>query len=157
MRTPLLVFAFLACGCASNGPPFRPAVGPPEFQDWCRHALANPTSRPEDKQFRDAYHGVPSAVRAYFAQAYRLEMTPEMRSHAEEELQWTLETLAYRLGDTRFADILRQERPPVQSAVTHFLQPGRLKGNFSRTQALLGHAPKIDFPMEQAYRRDTAQ
>jgi hypothetical protein len=119
--------------------------------------LANPTARPEDKRFHDAYHGVPNAVRAYFMDAYRLEMTPEMRSHTEEELQWTLETLAYRLGDIRFADILSQERPRVRSAVTHFLQPARLKGSFPQTQALLDHAPKIDFPMEQTYRRDTSQ
>lgn len=157
MRTPLLAFAFFIFGCASKDPPFRPVVGPPEFQNWCRRALTNPAARPEDKQFHDAYHGAPSAVRAYFTQAYRLEMTPEMRSHTEEELQWTLETLAYRLGDTRFADLLRQERPQVQSAVTHFLQPGRLKGSFPQTKALFDHAPKIDFPMEQKYRRDTAQ
>lgn len=80
-----------------------------------------------------------------------------MRSHTEEELQWTLETLAYRLGDTRFADILRPERPEVQSAVTHFLQPTRLKGSFPQTQVLFARAPKVHFPMEQAYRRDTAQ
>ena len=156
MRTPLLAFTLFVCGCATGGLPFRPAVGPPEFQDWCRRALAHPSAPPE-KQFHDAYHGDSRALSAYFAEAYRLEMAPEMRSHSEEELQWTFETLAYRLGDARFADVLRHERPPVQSAVSHFLQPGRLTGGFAQTQALLDHAPKIDFPMEQTYRRDTAR
>ncbi len=157
MQTLLLAVTLLICGCATSGPPFRPAVGPPEFQDWCRRALAHPSARPEQKQFYDAYHGDRGALRAYFDEAYRLEMAPEMRSHTEEELQWTFETLAYRLGDARFADVLRHERPPVQSAVSHFLQPAPLTGSFPQTQALFDHAPKIDFPMEQAYRRDTAQ
>lgn len=157
MRTTLLAFAFFLCGCAGSGPPFRPAVGPPEFQNWCRQALAHPATGPEHHRFFDAYHGSSSAVSAYFEQAYRLERAPEMRSHTEEELQWTLETLAYRLGDTHFAAILRKERPQVQSAVTHFLQPTRLKGSFPQIQVLFDQTSKIDFPMEQAYRRDTAR
>jgi hypothetical protein len=150
MRT-LLVLSISLTGCVSSGPPFEPIVGVPEFRAWCRTALTQPGERADHAQFRAAYRGDALAVSKYFREAYALEMSSQMASAQEEFLQWTLETLAYRLGDTRFAELLRQELPAVQSAVTHFIQPNRLQGRFVQTQSVVDTAPKIDFPLEKAY------
>jgi phytoene dehydrogenase-like protein len=155
MRTLLLLSISLA-GCVSSGPPFTPAVGVPEFRAWGHAALAQDGGPADHAQFRAAYAGDAAAVSKYFREAHALEMSPAMAAAQEEFLQWTLETLAYRLGDERFAQLLGREPPAVRSAVTHFLQPSRLQGSFLQTQSVLDAAPKMKFPLEEAYRRDRA-
>ena len=148
VRVLLSLSIFAITGCASRSVFY----GPPESQAWFRHALSRPTEHPSYKQFSDAYRGDAVALRAYFAEALRLCQSSEIYVEPGETLSWTLQTILHRIGDTRFASVLASEPPRTQAAVGDFL-PRQVLVSYPTTRNLLTRAPKIDFPLNKAYRR----
>ncbi len=144
----LLLLPFLLFSACSTTPYF---AGTSDDIAWDQHALAHPNDAPSYKQFSDAYHGDPTAVRAYFAEALRQCETFGIDAAGGESLDWTLQTLLHRLGDQKFAAILTMEPPRSQSAVGNFLSDPAIT-KFPRTHYLLMAAPKIDFPLNRAER-----
>ena len=144
-------------GCAhvdlSSQPPFHPSIGIPEFQEWCAEALRQPDAAPAYHQFSLAYHGDRTALRAYFAEALKQCESPEIDAAGGEFLTWQLDTLLRRFGDQKFAAILATEPPRTQSAAGHFISGPTIPG-YPRTDALLGAAPNIDFPLDRTERGD---
>jgi len=155
MKTHILVgFVLLAfAGCASYQPPFHPCIGVPEFQQWCRLALRHPNDNQYYRQFYLAYHGDPAALHAYFIDALKQSETPYIDCEASEGLWWTLETLLARRGDERFATALTHEKSRVQSAVVNFFDE-RFLPQYPKTRKVIETAPNIDFPLNQAQRRN---
>ena len=147
MRSPILLLFVIVTGCSST----QPFAGTPQDQAWFRHALSHPNEDHSYRQFFDAYHGNAPAVRSYFAEALKFCESSEIYAEPSESLSWTLQTLLHQLGDSRFAAILATEPPRNQSAVGDFL-PNQALSAYPRTRTLLGSAPKIDFPLNKAYR-----
>jgi hypothetical protein len=57
-------------------------------------------------------------------------------------------------GDSRFAAALLRERPEIRAAVRWFMgSDPRLKKS-PKTDRVFRNAPKIDWPIERAYRND---
>ena len=142
-----LLFIVIA-GCTGT----QVFYGPPQSQAWFRHALSRPTEHTSYKQFSDAYRGDAVALRAYFAEALRLCESSEIYVEPGESLSWTLQTILHRIGDSRFAFVLASEPPRTQAAVGDFL-PHQVLAAYPTTSKLLANAPKIDFPLNKAYRR----
>jgi len=148
-----IVCVLLISGCAHSIPPSSvPGIGVPQFDAWCRGALAHPDKSAKTRLFHDAWLGSSSALQSYFLDAYRSEISSSINPADEEMLGWTLEALLYRLGDPVFAKTLQGERPEVRSAVRHFLVPTHIKSGYAETRALLESAPHVDFLLERTYR-----
>ena len=129
----------------------RPSSGDLAFQQTSRNALRYPNENPHYRQFSLAYHGDQNALRAYFAEALKQCETPLIDPEGSQALSSILKTLLARLGDERFARVLADESPRVQSAVRRFISSPFLTA-YPTTRSILHHAPKIDFPLDQAYR-----
>ena len=104
-----------------------------------------------DEQLAAACHGDHAAIRAYFAQALRFCESSEIYADPSEELSLKLRAVLSRVGDSGFAAVVSRESARMRSAVAHFISPRSIP-EFPRTQALLAAAPKIDFPLDKAYR-----
>lgn len=147
-----LLLSLILCACSTTlNPPFKPSIGVPEFQQWCHRALAHPDEAQAYRQFYDAYHGNKTAVEQYFNDALKMCETPLIDPEGGEGLAWTLATLLCRSGDSAFARLLSLQPPRTISAVGHFIDAHFLK-NFPKTRSIIDAFPKIDFPLDKAYR-----
>ena len=104
-----------------------------------------------DEQLAAAYRGDRVAIRAYFAQALHFCESSEIYADPSEELSLKLRAVLSRVGDGPFAAAVSGEPRRMRSAVAHFISP-RAIPDFPRTQTLLAAAPKVDFPLDKAYR-----
>jgi hypothetical protein len=104
-----------------------------------------------DDQLAAAYRGDRAAIRAYFAQALRFCESSEIYAAPSEELSLKFRAVLSRIGDSPFAAAVSGTSPRIRSAVAHFISPRSIP-EFPRTQTLLAAAPKIDFPLDKAYR-----
>lgn len=150
-RIAVAIFPLMLFGCVQSQPPFHPPIGDLAFQQTSFNALHHPTENPQYRQFSLAYHGDREALHAYFLEALRMCDTPLIDGEGSEGLHYTFETLLARLGDKRFATALSYEAPRARSAVGHFIASSILPP-YPKTSQILHDAPKIDFPLDKAYR-----
>lgn len=147
-----LLLSMILCACSTTlHAPFKPSIGVPEFQQWCHRALAHPDQSQAYRQFFDAYHGNKTAVEQYYNDALKMCECPLIDAEGGEGLSWTLETLLCRYGDSAFARLLSLQPPRTISAVGHFID-SRFLENFPKTRSIIVTFPKIDFPLDKAYR-----
>jgi hypothetical protein len=100
-----------------------------------------------------AKRGAPDALRTLFLAAYVRLNQPFLGGEGDETMGLIFQRVLVALGDVRFARALAAQRPEIRSAVGRFCTPPA-GGKFPRTVKLLRDAPKIDWPMDQAYRKD---
>jgi hypothetical protein len=123
-----------------------------------------PTDAPYNKLF-DVWHasmaaedlakrGAPDALRTPFLCAYVRVNQPFLGGEGDETINLIFQRVLVANGDGRFARALARQRPEIRSAVRSFLYIHRSLGKFPRTSKLLRDAPKIDWPIDQAYRDD---
>ena len=103
------------------------------------------------RKFYNAYHGDKRAIEQYFRDALKMCDAPLIDAEGGEGLCWTLETLLCRYGDSAFARLLSRQDPRTIRAVGHFIDSRFLK-DYQKTKAIIDASPKIDFPLDQAYR-----
>ena len=142
LRTLFLIAALSLSGCAAR----QEFVGPPEFQTWMQHALAQPDKNPAYHRFALAYRGDPEGLHAYFAEALKQAESQETDVEAGEALSFELQTIIRHIGDARFAAALAREPERVRSAVA-LCFGGIAPRDYPKTRRLLDETPKIDFPM----------
>jgi len=99
-----------------------------------------------------AKRGAPDALRTLFLAAYVRLNQPFLGGEGDETMHLIFDRVIGAIGDKRFACGLAAQRPEIQSAVSRFLDVD--PGKSPRTAKLLREAPKIDWPMDQAYRND---
>ena len=147
-----VISVFLVAGCATLTVPFKPEVGNPEFREWCRSALSGEKHGIDQALFKEAFNGDRTATERLFQMALDYEMASKMRPEDEMWLTLTIETILYRQGDAKFAALLGAQSGQVQAAVGTFLLQ-RIDASSPKTATILRSAPKIDFPLEKAYRK----
>ena len=101
------------------------------------------------KESKDAATGNPFAMHTCFVAAYVRLNDPKLGGADLEEMTSSTEKIIANLGDQRFADALRLERPEIIAAVAYFVQPERLSG-YPVTRHLFETAPKIQWQLNQA-------
>jgi hypothetical protein len=145
----LLLALFVEVGCKSS----TELSGPEGFQEWEQNALAHPGKNPAAVRFRAAYHGDPAALRQYFAEALRLAQSNAIQVEAGQSLAYELKSIIDKIGDQKFAGVLRGETPETRSAVAISVSQAAF-GDYPETIALLKSAPKVDFPLLRVSRGD---
>jgi hypothetical protein len=138
-----VLFAGAMTGCSSSE-----FYGPTEVQNWMKVALANPAKSPAHERFFRAFKGDRKALNEYFDQA--LAEAESRVINAGEGITWDLQTIIAKIGDTRFSSVLAERDARVQSAVRLAIG-GVDEKKYPKTFAILSNAPKIDFPLIQAY------
>jgi len=102
-----------------------------------------------------AKQGAPDALRTLFLAAYVRVNQPFLGGEGEMTMVTIFREVVTAVGDYRFARALAAQRPEVRSAVRSFLEETDLAlKKCPRTTKLLRDAPKIDWPMDKAYRND---
>jgi hypothetical protein len=99
-----------------------------------------------------AKRGAPDALRTLFLAAYVRVNQPFLGG---EDLE-TMGKVLSAVNDSVFSQAVGAQRPEIRGAVRYFLGPdkGRPLTKFPKTAALLQAAPKIDWPLDRAYRED---
>ena len=103
-----------------------------------------------------AKRGAPDALRTLFLAAYVRLNQPFPGGEDLEAMDRIFAEVLAAVGDTKFAKALGAQRPEIRSAVKSFLGPDKqrpLKA-FPKTAGLLRNAPKIDWPLDKAYREN---
>ena len=112
------------------------------FDPWHASIAAEPLAK----------RGAPDALRTLFLAAYVRLNQPFLGGEGDETMHLIFQRVIAATGDKRFARALAAQRPEIRSAVSSFLDTH--PGKFPRTAKLLREAPKIDWPVDQAYRND---
>ena len=101
-----------------------------------------------------AKHGAPDALRTCFLAAYVRVNQPFLGGEDFYTIRKILGEVLAALGDDKFSRALLKERPEIRSAVRwHMASDPQLK-KCPRTAKALYEAPKIDWPVDRAYRND---
>jgi hypothetical protein len=101
-----------------------------------------------------AKRGAADALRTLFLCAYVRVNQPFLGGEGDEAMNLVFQRVLVANGDARFARALARQRPEIRSAVRNFLYIHPSLRKFPRTTKLLHDAPKIDWPIDQAYRND---
>jgi hypothetical protein len=123
-----------------------------------------PVAAPYDKGFDPwracmaaepvAKRGNPDALRTCFLAAYVRVSQPFLGGEDLEGMARVYNDLFTTLGDAAFARALAKERPEIHSAVRWFISESPKLKTSPNTARLFRNAPKIDWPIDRAYRED---
>jgi|GEM_PF-2660881 len=102
-----------------------------------------------------AKRGAPDALRTIFLAIYVRVNQPFLGGEGDETIVYIVRDVMKALGDRRFASAMEKQRPEIRSAVTSFcgFTDSELKG-FPRTAKIARESPRINWPIDQAYRND---
>jgi hypothetical protein len=102
-----------------------------------------------------AKQGAPDALRTIFLAVYVRVNQPFVGGEGDMTMVMIVQQVLAAIGDRRFSAALAKQRPEVRGAVASFcgFTQSQLKP-FPRTGKLLRDAPRIDWPIDQAYRND---
>jgi hypothetical protein len=103
-----------------------------------------------------AKRGVPDALRTLFLAAYVRVNQPVCGGEDLEGMDMIFSSVLKTVGDDAFCTAIAAQRPEVRSAVRWFLGPSKQRPlkEFPKTAAVLRKAPKIDWPLDKAYREN---
>jgi hypothetical protein len=143
-----VIAIFLLTICCAWGKELAPVDTPYNkvFDPWraCTHA----------KEL--AKRGAPDALRTLFLAAYVRVNQPFLGGEDLESMDLIFGEVLQAVGDRVFSHALKAQRPEVRSAAKWFLGTDShpyLK-KFPRTAKLLSEAPKMEWPLDKAYRED---
>jgi hypothetical protein len=108
--------------------------------------------RASSRALEPAAKGERDAQDAFFLAAYVRVNQPYMGGEDLEQMNNNCQQLLTRLGDDAFSPALDRQRPEVRSAVRSSISTSTIRSEYPKTYALLHAAPKIDWPMDKAYR-----
>jgi hypothetical protein len=145
--------SILLISCTSSSAPSSTAtasapayVGRPSYEErfdpW----------RASSRALEPAAKGERDAQDTLFLAAYVRVNQPYMGGEDLEQMNDNCQQLLTRLGDDAFSTALDRQRPEVRSAVKSFISTSTIQSAYPKTYALLRAAPKIDWPMDKAYR-----
>jgi hypothetical protein len=102
-----------------------------------------------------AKRGAPDALRTIFLAIYVRVNQPFLGGEGDETMVDVVRHVLAAIGDQSFATALGEQRPETRSAVASFcgFTASELK-QYPRTAEVLRNAPRIDWPINQAYRND---
>jgi hypothetical protein len=102
-----------------------------------------------------AKRGEPDALRTMFLCVYVCVNQPFLLGHGGEEMDAAIRDVITTLGDERFSRGLAARRPEIRGALRSlFSLRSDETRRFPHTAKLLKDAPKIDWPLDKAYRED---
>jgi len=101
-----------------------------------------------------AKRGAPDALRTCFLAAYVRVNQPFLGGEDFEMMDMTYDEVLKTLGDDKFARALARERPEIRSAVAWFMASYPRMKRCPKTAKLLQEAPKINWPLDRAFRND---
>jgi hypothetical protein len=102
-----------------------------------------------------AKRGAPDALRTIFLAIYVRVNQPFLGGEGDETMVNVVRHVLAAIGDQGFATALAKQRPEIRGAVKSFCGfIGSELKQYPRTAEILRDAPRIDWPIDQAYRND---
>ena len=99
--------------------------------------------------------GAPDALRTIFLAIYFRVNQPFLGGEGDETMVNVVRHVLAAIGDRRFAAALGKQRPEIRAAVASFCGfIASERKQYPRTAKILREAPRIDWPIDQAYRND---
>ena len=101
-----------------------------------------------------AKRGAPDALRTCFLAAYVRLSQPFLGGEDFDIMLHVYDSVLAAVGDDAFSRALAKQRPEIQSAVGWFMAKFPRMKRCPKTAKLFRDAPKIDWPLDKAYRND---
>lgn len=102
-----------------------------------------------------AKRGAPDALRTTFLAIYVRVNQPFLGAEGDETMVNVVRHVLAAIGDQGFATALGKQRPEIRGAVKSFCGfTAPQLDQYPRTGEILRDAPRIDWPIDQAYRND---